>query len=109
MQDVSHQQLDDIEDAIDIADTINASAIIYKPLAEASGTAGCADDVLAKLTCDRHPNESVALFRENPVAFLKSEKLVDIGPVSAATFAVIISALDAVASAGHALDDLAQR
>ncbi len=102
----SHQQIDDVQDAIDIVGLIHAAAELYPTLVDASGTSGGVEDVLAEIACDRHCAESVARFRDDPVGLMRRGELIDLGPISAASFAVILSALDAVASAGHALDQL---
>lgn len=99
-------QLDDVQDAIDIVGLIEAAVEIYPSIAETSGISLSAEDVIADIACDRHPQESVARFRRNPLDFIKREEMVEIGPISAGSFAVLVSALDAVASAGHALDVL---
>lgn len=106
MQAHSHQQLDDIKDAIDIAELIEAAEIIYPAVASPAGVTLSAQDVIADIACDRHENESVARFSRNPAEFIKSGDMVDIGPISAASFAVLVSALESVACAGHALDEL---
>ncbi len=102
----SDQQVDDVQDAIDIVSLIEAAVVIYPKVAEVSGVSLCAQDVIADIACDRHDNEAVARFRSNPVEFIQSGDMVDIGPISASSFAVLVSALEAVASAGHALDML---
>ncbi len=106
MNGISHQQLDDVQDAVDIASLIESAVVIYPSVAEPAGVSACALDVIAEIACDRHANESVAKFRENPAAFLRSGKMVDIGPISAASFAVLVAALDSVAETGYALDEL---
>ncbi|MFD0917614.1 hypothetical protein ACFQ14_14505 [Pseudahrensia aquimaris] len=106
MYQVPHGQIDDIEDAIDMADLVSAAAVLYPPLASSSGVSLCADDVLAEIACNRHPNETIARFRDDPLGFLTKGEMIDIGPISAASFAVLVSALEAVGSAGHALDQL---
>lgn len=102
----SHQQMDDIQDAIDMAELIEAAEVLYPPLVSQAGVTVTAQDVIAEIACDRHPNESVARFARDPGAFLKGGEMVDLGPISASSFAVLVSALEAVAAAGHALDEL---
>ncbi|MEE9313028.1 MAG: hypothetical protein V3V02_00125 [Rhizobiaceae bacterium] len=102
----SDQQVDDVKDAIDIASLIEAAVVIYPAVSEACGVASCAEDVIADIACDRHDNETVARFRQNPANFIKSGDMVDIGPISATSFAVLVTALESVMSAGHALDQL---
>lgn len=106
MQQPSHAQMDDVQDAIDLAALVEAAVVIYPRLAEISGVSSCALDAIGEIAFDRHANESVARFRDNPAAFVQSGDMVDIGPMSASSFAVLISALDAVAEAGHALDQM---
>ncbi len=102
----SDQQIDDVQDAIDIVSLIEAAVVIYPSITDVSGVASCAEDVIADIACDRHANETVARFRENPTAFMKSGDMIEIGPISASSFAVLVSALETVMSAGHALDQL---
>lgn len=106
MQQTNHQQLDDVQDAIDIVGLIEASVVIYPSVVDASGVTTSAQDVIADIACDRHERETVARFRADPAAFMASGDMVNIGPISASSFAVLVSALEAVASAGHALDVL---
>jgi len=108
MHKASHQQLDDVQDAIDVFDLVDAAQAIYPSVAEVSGVTISAQDVLAEIACDRHVNETVARFRDNPGAFMKGDEMVDIGKISAKSFAVLITALESVASTGHALDQLLQ-
>ncbi len=105
MQAKDHQ-VDDVQDAIDIVSLIEAAVVIYPSVAECSGVSLCAQDVIADIACDRHNNEAISRFRDNPAAFVQSGDMVDIGPITASSFAVLISALESVASAGHALDQL---
>lgn len=109
MNHIASQQIDDIEDTIDMVDLVNAAATIYPSVAHQSGVSLCAEDVLSEIACNRHPNESVARFRDNPTAFTNSGDMVEFGPLSAGSFAVLVSALEAVASAGHALDVLSNK
>ena len=106
MYEVSHQQLDDVQDAIDTFDLVDAAQALYPSIAEVSGAGNCAQDVLTEIACDRHVNETVARFRDNPSAFLRSGEMIDIGKISAKSFAVLISALESVASTDHALDQM---
>jgi hypothetical protein len=100
----NHKQMDDIKDAIDIVSLIEAAVEIYPKVVDCSGVTSGAQDVIAEIACDRHPREAVARFSEDPKAFVESGDMVDIGPISASSFAVLVSALETVASAGHALD-----
>lgn len=106
MQQLSSQQIDDVQDAIDIVGLIEAAVEIYPKVAEVSGVTNCAQDVIADIACDRHQNEAVARFRRDPAEFIASGDLIDIGPISAASFAVLVSALESVAATGHALDEM---
>ena len=106
MQLNSHQQMDDIKDAIDMAELIEAVEIVYPIVAEPAGVCTSAQDVIAEIACNRHVNESVARFSRDPARFLKSGDMVDIGPMSPESFAVLVSALESVAATGHALDIL---
>lgn len=102
----SHHQLDDIQDAIDMAELIEAAEVLYPPLVAQAGVTVTAQDVIAEIACDRHPNETVSRFARDPGAFLRGGEMVDLGPISANAFAVLVSALEAVAAAGHALDEM---
>lgn len=106
MHQPSSAQLDDIQDAIDMAALVEAAVEIYPRVSEQAGVASSALDVIGEIAFDRHPRESVARFRDDPEGFVRSGDMIDIGSISASSFAVLISALDAVASTGHALDQL---
>ena len=106
MHQPSHAQMDDIQDAIDMAGLVEAALRVYPDLVAQAGVTSSALDAIGEIAFDRHHNESVARFRENPGRFLRSGEMVDIGPVKAQTFAILVAALDAVASTGHALDEL---
>ncbi len=74
MAGISHQQIDDVKDAIDVAALIESAVVIYPSVSEQAGVSACAHDVIVDIACNRHPKESVAEFRENPAAFLRSGK-----------------------------------
>jgi len=106
MSEVSTRQLDDIQDAIDTFGLVDAAHTVYPCVTQQAGPAIGAQDVLAEIACDRHVNETVARFRDNPVAFIKGGEMVDVGLIDPKSFSIIIAALESVASTAHAMDQM---
>ena len=74
MQQPSHAQMDDIQDAIDMAGLVEAALRVYPDLVAQAGVTSSALDAIGEIAFDRHQNESVARFRDNPGRFLRSDR-----------------------------------